>query len=35
MRDLVKEKNIIISGKNAEDLLGFFKETNDMVKASN
>ena len=33
MADFVKEKQIIISGQNADELLGFFKETGDLVKS--
>lgn len=32
---LMKENKIIISGKNAEELLNFFKETGDLVNSNN
>jgi len=31
----MKENNIIISGKNAEEIFSFFKETGDLVLSNN
>ena len=30
---IMKDKNIIISGKNAEELLSFFKETGELINS--
>jgi hypothetical protein len=31
LRTFMKDKNVIISGKNSEDLLKFFEDTYDLV----
>lgn len=31
---LLQENKVIVSGKNAEELLGFFKETGDLVNSN-